>query len=106
MSDDSKIWSFSHGSVISAPLREQPVVVIFYAEFKHGPLEEPATPYMSQNLNLTLDAAKSLVANMTKAIEHAETMNAPPEPQPMECIGKECASPEVCANPNVRCALV
>lgn len=67
-----KIYSFTHGTVQSWPQREQPVVVTFYAAFKHGPSDEQYVPYMSQNLNLTLDAARSLVATMSRAIAHAE----------------------------------
>lgn len=27
-------------------------------------------------------------------------------PRPIECVGKACVSPKLCANPNVRCALI
>ena len=58
---------------------------------------------IAADMHLEPDEAEALSRALAGAVAFAR---GKPEPQPMECIGKECVSPEVCADPNVRCALV
>ena len=66
---ECKQFTFDYGYVQSWPTREQPVITTYYAELKHGPLDDEHKPYLSHSLNLTLDCAKSLVEALNRAMD-------------------------------------
>ena len=72
MQHKAKSFDFSHGWVQTWPFRDQPIVTSYYADLKHGPIDEKVVPYLNHSLSLTLEAAESLAKALSEAVERVK----------------------------------